>query len=583
MSAVFNFPASFKAPRGHSRFTQGEVEALFDEGLQHHLAGRIDAAVARYKRALFLKPDYADAHNNLGVALAAQGRMDDAMARYRRALALKPDFADAHGNLGVALAAQGRNADAISHYERVLVLNPDHPGAHYNLAIALAAQGRIAEAVTHYRCALALNPQDADAHNNLGNALDGLGDPDAAMTHYTRALAINPDHAEAHNNLGNIFREQGRFDAAMAHYDRAIAIEPASAEAHFHRAEIKIFHQGDTDLRVLEALAGRDNLPEGKTPYVHFALAKALEDSGDYNRAFAHLRKGNDLKRAQIHYDEQRVARAFDRIAALFDRRLLDRLRGEGDPSSMPILVLGMPRSGSTLIEQILASHPQVHGAGELPNLENAAGQFPNNVPTLDGPALRRIAQTYIAGLPALADGKVRIVDKLPGNFFYVGLIRLILPNARIIHTVRNPIDTCVSCYSRLFTCGQHFSYDLAELGRYYRRYANLMAHWRSILPPGAMLDVCYENVVEDLETQARRLIAYCGLPWDDRCLSFHKTVRPVRTASAVQVRSPLFRSSIDRWRRYEAGLGPLLRELGDVAAPSAAENFHHVRAANAG
>jgi hypothetical protein len=210
----------------------------------------------------------------------------------------------------------------------------------------------------------------------------------------------------------------------------------------------------------------------------------------------------------------------------------------------------------------------------------------------LDGAALRRIAEAYLARLPALADGKVRIVDKLPGNFFHVGLIRLILPNARIIHTVRNPIDTCLSCYSGLFTAGQHFSYDMAELGRYYRRYSDLMAHWRSVLPPDAILDVAYEDVVDDLEAQARRLIDYCGLPWDDRCLSFHKTVRRVKTASAVQVRRPLYRSSLQRWRRYEAGLGPLLQALGHLASgaddrflssASAAEYFHHVRAANAG
>jgi hypothetical protein len=183
----------------------------------------------------------------------------------------------------------------------------------------------------------------------------------------------------------------------------------------------------------------------------------------------------------------------------------------------------------------------------------------------MDETALRRIAQTYLGRLPVAPEGKIRIVDKLPDNFIAAGLIRLILPNARIIHTVRHPLDTCVSCYSRRFTTGQNFSYDLAELGRYYRHYSELMAHWRSILPPGAMLDVAYEDIVEDLEGQARRLIEYCGLPWDDRCLDFHRTGRFVKTASAAQVRKPLFRSSLQRWRRYEPCLGPLLRELGNL------------------
>ena len=218
----------------------------------------------------------------------------------------------------------------------------------------------------------------------------------------------------------------------------------------------------------------------------------------------------------------------------MFDASLLDRFRGAGDPSPVPIFVLGMPRSGSTLVEQILASHPQVHAAGELTNLDrvvntvsDAAGRpvpFPACIRALDADGLRRLGQAYLASLPTPPDGKTRITDKMPANFFHVGLIRLILPNARIIHTMRDPVDTCVSCFSRLFTAGHPFSYDLAELGRYYRWYHELMAHWRSVLPAGAMLDVSYEDVVDNLEEQARRLIDYCGLPWDDRCLSFHET-----------------------------------------------------------
>jgi hypothetical protein len=244
----------------------------------------------------------------------------------------------------------------------------------------------------------------------------------------------------------------------------------------------------------------------------------------------------------------------------VFDRNLLEKLQGAGDPSSTPVFVLGMPRSGSTLIEQILASHPQIHGAGETEDLaECLPAGFPECLSTADASAIREIGRAYLSRLP---QGRQRVVNKLPHNFLRIGLIRLALPNARIIHTERNPLDTCVSCYSKLFTAGQNFSYDLGELGRYYRLYSGLMDHWRSVLPADAMLHVAYEDVVEDLEGQARRLIEYCGLPWDDRCLDFYKTNRTVRTASAVQVRKPLFRSSVERWKKYEAGLGPLLSEL---------------------
>lgn len=486
-----------------------DIRAIFDEALRHHQAGRIDEALALYERALFLRPDYADVHSNMGVALFSRGRVDE----------------------------------AVEHYERAVVLNPEHANALNNLGAALATQGRLEEAAA--RC--------------------------------QRAVALDSDHIDAHSNLGDIFRDLGRFEDAIRHYDRVIALRPDRLEAYYHRGEMKTFRRGDPDLAALETLAGKNNLPASKTAFVHFALAKALEDSGDYARAFEQLSKGNASKRSQMDYDERRVADLFERIATVFDRRLFDSSGGAGDPSAAPIFVVGMPRSGSTLIEQILAGHPQVHAAGELGNLENAATMvlnarnppvlFPEGIAALDAPALRRIGQLYLASLPSLPEGKVRITDKLPENFLRIGLIRLVLPHARIVHTVRDPIDTCVSCYSKLFTFRQEFSYDLAELGRYYRRYHALMNHWRSVLPQDAILDVSYEEVVNDLEGQSRRLIDYCGLPWDDRCVSFHESSRPVRTASNVQVRKPLFRSSIERWRHYEAGLAPLLSELGDIVA----------------
>jgi tetratricopeptide (TPR) repeat protein len=537
--------------------------------------GRIDNAIVCYERALAMDPRLADAHNNLGIALVERGRIDDAVAHYERALMVSPGHVNAHSNLGVAFVQQGRIEEAVAHYTQVLAINPNHVEAHNNLGVALVQQGRIDDAMAHYERALTLQPNNADAHNNLGVALMRQGRMDDAEARHRRVLAINPDHPDAHNELGNICKVRGKFDAALAHYAKAIAMRPAYAEAHFSRAEIKKFHPGDADLAALEALAARNDVPVTKAPLIHFALAKALEDSGDYTRAFEYLRKGNDLKRRQLGYDEAGIGELFRRVASVFDSSLFDRFEGEGDPSTVPIFVLGMPRSGSTLIEQILSSHPQIHGAGELSDLEvsartildagNEPAPFPERVPALDGPILRQIAQSYLAGLPALANRRVRIVDKMPGNFLNIGLIRLALPNARIIHTMRDPVDTCLSCYSKLFTPGQLFSYDLGELGRLYRRYRDLMAHWRSVLPSGAMLDVSYEDVVDDLEVQARRLIAYCGLPWDDGCLSFHRNSRPVRTASSVQVRQPLFRSSVQRWRKYEAGLAPLLRELGEM------------------
>jgi Tfp pilus assembly protein PilF len=565
---------------------------MLENALRHHQTGRLTEAERICRQILTVDARHADSLHLLGLIACQCGRYDTAVEMIGQAIRLWKHNPFSNCTMGGDLTAQAGTDDSVAQYERAFVLKPDYADAQNNLGVALFAQGRIHDAVTHYERALGLNPNHASAHNNLGAALTEQGKIDKAVWHHERALAINPGHAEAHNRLGNIFKDQGKVDDAMERYRRTIAIRPDHAEAHYNLAETKVFRKGDPDLAALEALAGRDNLSANKAPSIHFALAKALEDIGDCVRALEHLHKGNALKRRQIDYDEKSVGELFQRIRNVFDSGLFDRFQGEGDPSSVPVFVLGMPRSGSTLIEQILASHPQIHGAGELNDLDaavtsvlGAGGQrtrYPDCVPSLDGATLRRIGQAYLSHLLSRADGKARIVDKLPGNFVNIGLIRLILPNAKIIHTVRHPIDTCVSCYSKLFTSGQSFSYDLAELGRYYRSYKDLMTHWRSVLPSDAMLDVFYENVVDDLEGQARRMIDYCGLPWDDRCLSFDKTGRTVKTASAIQVRKPLFRSSLQRWRKCEAGIGPLLNELGELPADAPVQ-ARHTMAAHAG
>jgi hypothetical protein len=285
---------------------------------------------------------------------------------------------------------------------------------------------------------------------------------------------------------------------------------------------------------------------------------------------------GNAAKRATIDYDEATTFALFDRIETVFTRELIARKSGGGDSSRLPIFVLGMPRSGTTLVEQIIASHPMVHGAGELQTFNDVlltvrgpdgnVLAYPEFVPALNAAALQKIGTRYVKLIAEQAPKAERITDKMPSNYYFAGLIHLALPNAKIIHTVRDPVDTCVSCFSKLFTAEQNHTYDLGELGRYYKCYEKLMAHWRRVLPEGTMLDVRYEEVIDDLEAQARRIIAYCGLPWDKNCLSFHETERPVRTASATQVRQPIYKSAVGRWRVYEEQLGPLLRALGHAA-----------------
>ncbi|HEX4144965.1 MAG TPA: sulfotransferase [Pirellulales bacterium] len=556
-----------------------QIDALVALAEGHYRAGRLAEAADVLRQILALRPDIAEMHNYLGRVLLGQRKLDEAAAEFEQATALKPSLFDAHGNLGNILRQQGKLDQAAARFRQVIALRPDLAASYNNLGNVLLNQGKADQAVVQFEQALALQPDFAEAYNNLGAALRMQGRLAEATARFEQALALMPDNAEAHNNLGNILWEQGKFAEAAARYDRALALKPDYAEAHYDRSDLKTFRPGDSDLAALEALAAEpDRLPPQKMLFIHFALGKALEDVGDYPRAFQHFLQGNALRRREITYNEANFQRHFQRVAEAFDASLLDRFRDAGDPSSTPIFVLGMPRSGSTLVEQILASHPQIQAAGELWNLDRVvravtdmAGQpapFPTWLRGINAEGMRRLGQAYLASLPALAAGKTRIIDKAPSNFLYVGLIRLILPNAHVIHTVRDPVDTCISCFSRLFNQGQLFSYDLGELGRYFRWYHEVMAHWRAILPAGAMLDVAYEDVIDNLEEQARRLIDFCGLSWDDRCLNFHKTRRPIATASNVQVRQPLYRSSVARWRRYEAWLQPLLAELENCRQP---------------
>jgi tetratricopeptide (TPR) repeat protein len=525
---------------------------------------RAEDAARCYEAWLALDPDNAHAHNNLGAALQALGRAAEAMAAYERAVALDPTFADAHVNLAKALHRLGRPEAALAHSETALALRPNDAAAENDLGNALQSLGRHGDAVARYERALALRPDLAAAHGNLGNSLHALDRSEAAIAHYQRAIAGEPGNATFHSNLGTALRELGHIDAARRAFATAVTLAPGNALFQLNLAEVKRFTADDPQLPALEALAQSGSA----SPELHFALGKARADLQDYAASFRHLLQANALRRREINYDEAAALARFERIRAVFTPELLHRLHALGDPSEVPVFIIGMPRSGTTLVEQILASHRQIFGAGEIAAFGDAVAAhaaFPEAVQSLNAAALRRLGRAYVVRLCALAPGARRITDKMPSNFLLAGLIHLALPKARVVHVRRDPVDTCLSCFATLFTAGQHFAYDLSELARYYLAYESLMAHWRRVLPEGAWLELRYEDIVGDLEREARRLIAYCGLDWDDRCLGFHATKRPVRTASATAVREPIYRRSVGRWRRYGALLDPLVETLEGV------------------
>lgn len=435
------------------------------------------------------------------------------------------------------------------------------------LAARLKDSGHLEEALEAAYRAVRLDRGNAEAHNLLGQILHALGSFTAAVEAYERAAAQPGPVAErARVNLAVLLMETGRNEEAMAAFDAVLRDYPHSASAWFNRADLKKFIPDDVDILAMQALLASGRCTPGERILLHFALGKALLDSGADAEAFEHFHLGNRLKRATIEFDCQTTAAWMKSIAEAYAPSLFERLASSGHVSALPLFVIGMPRSGTTLIEQILAAHPAVEAGGELPTLQRLVDDLPQGLRglgLLDSDYFTRLGSAYILENEPLASGKARLTDKMPANFLHAGLIRLILPQARIIHCRRDPVDTCLSCYTKLFTAGQPFAYDLSELGRFHLAYQDLMAHWRAVLPAEMFIEIDYEALVADFEGEARTLLEKLGLPWSEGVLRFFEHDRPIRTASVNQVRQPLYGGSAGRWRRYAPHLEPLLRSLG--------------------
>ncbi len=535
-------------------------------------AKRHDEAVALFRGVLARDEQVPEGHYNLGNALFALHKIDEAVASYQRALSLRPGFAEAHNALGLALQKRNDPSSATESFLKAIALKKDYVEAHTNLGSALVDLRRFDDALGALNEALRINPSHAEAHNQIASTLSLIGRIDEAIASARRALDAKPDFAEAHYMMGVLVEQQGKFDEAVEWQRKALALDPTLSEAHYHMTLSGRATKEGTGTAEMERLLETGNLDGRQRANLHFALGNAADHASDYERAFEHFRAANDLKKAEASFDEGGVAPYVDALIDAFDADYFAARQNIGSHSELPVFVLGMPRSGTTLAEQIIASHPRAFGAGELehmgqltsslPELLQTPVPYPKAAELIDATNAKRVADHYLTALRERAPKADRIVDKMPLNFLRVGLIAALLPNARIIHTRRDPMDTCVSCYFQHFARGFHFSYDLANLGLYYREYERLMAHWHKVLP-GRILDVQYETLIADQEAGIREIIGFCGLDWDSRCLAFHETDRQVRTASFWQVRQPLYASSVGRWRHYEKHLGPLKAALG--------------------
>ena len=585
---------------------------LLHQALARHQAGDLEAAKAIYLQVLAREPRNADAHHLLGCAYRAERKFSEAVdsigtaisinpvmasfynnlgtcysARFervaaelcfRKALDLEPNYADAWSNFGLMQIGALRFQEARTVLEQGHAAAPNHEGIQCNLAQVYFELALTREALAAYERAVAQFPASGIALIGLAGCLNKLGRNEEALAVVDRLLAMGSKHeAEALQIRGRVLEVLGRLDEACAAFDAAIRALPDEVGLMHARASVQKVKADEPFFSHLMQFEKRANEVRGaKRIQLHFALGKAYQDTGNIAAAAGNYAQGASIQLLTSNYDEREDVALYQIMQDKVNEQYLAQLKSQGHPSDRPIFVLGMPRSGTTLVEQILASHPQVYAAGEMPFMSEVLDglEFPGGwrlgspigARMPGGVSLSQRGETYLKRVEASAAvaGHPRFTDKLPENYYNLGMIAAMFPNARIIHCRRDPIDNCISCYNTLFATKHYWSYDLSALGRTYQRYWQLMQHWRGLLP-GRFLELRYEQVVDDIEQQARRLLDWCGLPWDDKVLRFYETNRPVQTASVSQVRQPIYSSSVGKWKKWEPYIQPLLTEVGAI------------------
>ncbi len=506
------------------------------------------------------------------INLYRSGQLTEAEQTCRELLQSYPQSSMILCVLGAVLQDLGRLEPAVKSFDQAIQIKPDYADAYYNRGNALQKLGQLEAAVKSFDQAIQIKPDFVKAYSNRGNALQKLGQLEDAMKSYNKAIQIRPDFVKAYSNRGNALQELGQLEAAMKSYEKAIQIKPDFAKAYHHLSMLKEFQPNDAQIGMMESLFTDSNPREFDHKHLCFALAKVYEDLGEYDKSFDRLEEGNRLHKKALNYNIEHDRSLMTRIRGIFTAgSVAQEAAPDTSASIQPLFIVGMPRSGTSLVEQILASHSKVHGAGELETMDTLVALILSNLPDqnvsqnksqLSQNEIKKLHDGYLETLSALKVHEKIITDKMPLNFRWIGFILSAFPEAKIIHVNRDPRATCWSIYKHYFKKSNGFANDLGNLVEFYKLYTNLMSFWRERFP-NAIYDLCYEELTENQEQETRKLLTYCDLHWEKQCLDFHQTTRAVQTMSAAQIRKKMYQGSSEAWRKYAVHLQPLTKGLG--------------------
>ena len=519
--------------------------------------------------ALAANPNNSQLHHALGVVHQSRGDMSRAAQSYQDAVAANPANVSSWVNLGICARTAGTPDQAIAAFEKAIDADPNSFHAHYNLGLVHCDRKDMGKAVASLNAALKINPSSSEALFQLGFLEELRGNHERAIEHYRALLKGSPNWAPAHTHVGACLQMIGRFEEGAEHLKRAVELNPRDGRAHFLLASSRQAVTDSAYLAEVEKLARDKATPRPDSINMLFAAGRMREYLGSFEAAFNNYKAGNDLRNAGYDFDPHEIAQMARRVEHVFTPDYVAKLADMGDPSDRMVFVVGIPRSGTTLVEQIIATHPEAEGVGELANLQRifaAAGagrgpEEPDILEDLTAPVVEAMVSQFADDIPEAARDARRVVDKTPGNALWLGVLYAMFPNAAYIHCERDPMDTLWSCYAQNFHTDVAYACDFHNLAAYHKAHNRVMEHWRNLLPK-PIHNVRYEDLVADPETHIRRIVDAIGLEWDDRCLDFHRTDRSVQTTSLWQVRRPMFSSSIGKWKRFEPHIAPLREAL---------------------